>query len=130
MQFSLSPGYQDLYSQECNDPQTFLAEYNSEGVLLYLSFLNAQVYLNDEESPEFQNLLVKKLTQFWPEEQRQNFNRIIQRHLVKHRAQLNIFKSIYITYFISRELIHFRNQGKEVGSLGEYQVIVAYFAYI
>lgn len=130
MQFSLSPGYQDLFSEECKDPQAFLTGYHSEGVLLYLSFLNAQVYLNDEESPEFQKNLVNKLTQFWPENQRTTFTKIIERHLVKHRAQMNVFKSIYITYFISRELIHFRDQGKAVDSLGEYGVLMAYFGYI
>jgi len=130
MQFSLSPGYEDLFSKKCLDPQEFLADYNSEGVLLYLGFLNAQAYLDDEESPVFQKDLMDKLTQFWPENQRRIFCNLIQSHHIKHRAHINIFKSIYITYFISRELIHFRNEGKEVDSLGQLKVLLAYFAYI
>jgi hypothetical protein len=130
MEFSLSPGYHDLFSEKSGDPQRFISEYHSEGVLLYLSFLNAQVSLNDEESPEFQSNLVNKLTTFWPENQKLLFNNTIQQHLSKHKTAMNLFKSIYITFFISRELIHFRRQGHQVDSLGEYKVIMAYLGYI
>lgn len=130
MQFTLTPGYEDLFSKKCEDSQALLSEYKSEGVLLYLSFLNAQVYLDNEESPVFQKELLNKLTQFWPENQKRVFHTLIQSHQIRHHAQLNIFKSIYITHFISRELTHFRNKGKEVDSLGEYNILMAYFAYI
>lgn len=130
MQFTLSPGYEDLFSKKCENPQDFLTEYKSEGVILYLSFLNAQVYLDNEESPAFQKELLDKLTQFWPELQTKAFKTLLHSHQIKHRAQLNIFKSVYITHFISRELQNFRNEGKEVDSLGEYRLLMAYFAYI
>ncbi|MDX2174011.1 MAG: hypothetical protein SFY56_12890 [Bacteroidota bacterium] len=130
MEFSVSPGYKDLFQEKCSNPQIFLTEYHSEGILLYLSFLNAQVYLNQEESPVFQNELVFKLTQYWPVAQKKDFEKILTKYQIRFKTEMNIFKSVYITYFISHELKHFKDTGQSVDAFGEYKVLKAYFSYI
>lgn len=130
MEFSLTPGYKDIFNIECSDPQSLIDNYNSEGIIYFLSFLNAQCYLNDDESQEFQTNLITKLVEYWPVEIKEKFHQIINTHLSKHGANINLFKNIYITYFISHELKSFKRDGKAIDAEGEFQVVLAYLAYI
>lgn len=126
MQFSLTPGYFDIYGHKCNDPQEFLKKYSSVDIITYLSIINAQLCMTDEGKEKNQLELFKKLTQNWPKDKADGFLKILSLQKSKY-----FLSTLYITYFIHQELLNFKSEKKEeLNSYDEYQVLKAYFAYI
>jgi hypothetical protein len=131
MQFSLTPSYSELFVLQCPEPQSLISDFDSEGILLYLSFINAQLYLNNENDDSFQSKLLNKLLSFWPESQKKEFTDIIFQFSLRQKAEPNLFKTVYITYFINKELSNIKSKNTKIlNTFGEYQVLKAYFSYI
>ena len=130
MDFSITPSYSDLFGSVCSDPQSLISDLKSDHVISYLSLINTQLYMADEEDPEFQKQLLSQLLFYWLPEVRNEFISSISSFVSKN-PNLNFFKSIYIVHFIHNELINYRIEGKqELTSKDEHRVVKAYFAYI
>lgn len=131
MEFSLTPSHKELFNTSFEDPQSLLQDYNSKDILIYLSLINAYLFLNNENSQKTQDEILVRLTDSWPKATKDQFLPFIHTYVIKTKEKPNFFKSLYITYFIHHELLNFKTgRVKELDGNGQFAVIKAYFAYI
>lgn len=127
MEFTTIPSYKEIFGKEPPALQSLLFDLPSAEVIAYLASLNTQLLMSEENDLKVQEGLLNQILGYWTPTVRWGFLESIEGYLLRNEGKVNFFKSVYLTYFIHRELMNFRETGIQVRSAEEERIIRAYF---